>query len=264
LSTAPEHPAPPASGIDTPGQAADVDQVQPVALVQPATWHLHKCIRNDGLAEPIYIKIKEYRDTGEPIPTPKQVLSDWSESQPTDSTGQRVAFLSNCFAFWKWASDWPQPIKESKMPNLKCEGPGSPQTEALKSASNHGINYREKSLQGQQFFADFEDPNDAALLVARLKAAGHQAQRLQTGEYVTSKWAQTRVFESLDASADVCKTGGGNMTLTTSTEKQEALAAILHAIPGTSCQVQCNRIREALCQFNLTTFEAMRYLDRSA
>lgn len=44
-------------------------------------------------------------------------------------------------------------------------------------------------------------------------------------------------------------------------EKLTALAAILQSNPGTSCVAQCERIRAALSQFNLTTFEAMRHLD---
>ena len=54
--------------------------------VQPATWHLHEPIRNDGLAEPLYIKLKEYRDAGRKIPTPRQILSDWSASPPPEIT----------------------------------------------------------------------------------------------------------------------------------------------------------------------------------
>lgn len=49
--------------------------------------------------------------------------------------------------------------------------------------------------------------------------------------------------------------------LPTSRAKRQALAAILKAHPGTSCAAQCERIRQALAQFPLTTFEAMRYLD---
>jgi hypothetical protein len=47
----------------------------------------------------------------------------------------------------------------------------------------------------------------------------------------------------------------------TSRAKRQGLAAILKAHPGTSGAAQCARIREALAQFPLTTFEAMRYLD---
>ena len=43
--------------------------------------------------------------------------------------------------------------------------------------------------------------------------------------------------------------------------KQQALAAILNATPGTTTQAQCQRIRTALSQFAITTFEAMRFLD---
>lgn len=49
--------------------------------------------------------------------------------------------------------------------------------------------------------------------------------------------------------------------LHTSPSKRRALAAILKAHPGNSCAAQCERIRAALAQFPLTTFEAMRYLD---
>lgn len=44
-------------------------------------------------------------------------------------------------------------------------------------------------------------------------------------------------------------------------DKRKALASILAAHPGNSCAVQCARIRAALSQFSLTTFEAMRHLD---
>ena len=57
-----------------------------VNQVQPATWHLHEPIRDDGLAQPLFIKLKEYRDAGQAIPTPQQVLSDWSTSQPPEIT----------------------------------------------------------------------------------------------------------------------------------------------------------------------------------
>lgn len=50
-------------------------------------------------------------------------------------------------------------------------------------------------------------------------------------------------------------------SLQTSRAKRAALAAIRTALPGTSCPAQCERIREALAQFPITTFEAMRYLD---
>ncbi len=43
--------------------------------------------------------------------------------------------------------------------------------------------------------------------------------------------------------------------------KRHALAAIRRAHPGTTCVAQCARIRAALAQFSITTFEAMRYLD---
>ena len=47
----------------------------------------------------------------------------------------------------------------------------------------------------------------------------------------------------------------------TSDDKRKVLAEILAAHPGNSCVVQCARIRAALSQFSLTTFEAMRHLD---
>ena len=49
--------------------------------------------------------------------------------------------------------------------------------------------------------------------------------------------------------------------MTTSDDKREALASILTAHPGNTCEVQCARIRAALSRFSLTTFEAMRHLD---
>ena len=49
--------------------------------------------------------------------------------------------------------------------------------------------------------------------------------------------------------------------IATSNDKRKALAEILAAHPGNSCAVQCDRIRAALSQFSLTTFEAMRHLD---
>ena len=49
--------------------------------------------------------------------------------------------------------------------------------------------------------------------------------------------------------------------LPTSPEKRKVLADILQANPGTSSVVQCTRIRTALSQFSITTFEAMRHLD---
>ena len=49
--------------------------------------------------------------------------------------------------------------------------------------------------------------------------------------------------------------------LSTPPEKREALAAILAAHSGSTCTAQCGRIRAALGQFSLTTFEAMRHLD---
>ena len=50
-------------------------------------------------------------------------------------------------------------------------------------------------------------------------------------------------------------------TTPTSNDKRKALATILAAHPGNTCAVQCVRIRAALSQFSLTTFEAMRQLD---
>lgn len=50
------------------------------------------------------------------------------------------------------------------------------------------------------------------------------------------------------------------MTITPD-DKREALGSILAAHPGNSSKVQCARIRAALSQFSLTTFEAMRHLD---
>lgn len=47
----------------------------------------------------------------------------------------------------------------------------------------------------------------------------------------------------------------------TDTTKRAALQAILERHPGVSSIQQCQRIRAALSQFGLTTFEAMRYLD---
>ena len=47
----------------------------------------------------------------------------------------------------------------------------------------------------------------------------------------------------------------------TSPEKRKALAAILAAYPGNSCEAQRQRIRAALGQFSVTTYEIMRYLD---
>lgn len=43
--------------------------------------------------------------------------------------------------------------------------------------------------------------------------------------------------------------------------KRAALEAIRQAVPGTDCKAQCERIRAALAQFSITTYEAMRYLD---
>jgi hypothetical protein len=43
--------------------------------------------------------------------------------------------------------------------------------------------------------------------------------------------------------------------------KRAALLAIRHSIPGNTTLVQCERVRAALAQFSITTFETMRYLD---
>ena len=43
--------------------------------------------------------------------------------------------------------------------------------------------------------------------------------------------------------------------------KIEALYLVRDRHPGVSSEVQCVRIRAALSQFSITTFEAMRYLD---
>jgi hypothetical protein len=43
--------------------------------------------------------------------------------------------------------------------------------------------------------------------------------------------------------------------------KRQYLARILKAFPGTSSAAQCQRLREALGRYSLSTFEAMRYLD---
>jgi len=51
------------------------------------------------------------------------------------------------------------------------------------------------------------------------------------------------------------------MSLRTPKHKRTALTAIRRAHPGTTTTVQCARIRAALAQFSITTFEAMRYLD---
>ena len=43
--------------------------------------------------------------------------------------------------------------------------------------------------------------------------------------------------------------------------KIEALHLVRDLHPGVRSEVQCARIRAALSQFSITTFEAMRYLD---
>jgi hypothetical protein len=47
----------------------------------------------------------------------------------------------------------------------------------------------------------------------------------------------------------------------TDTTKIAALHLILKQHPGLSSKVQCTRLRAALSQYSITTFEAMRYLD---
>lgn len=51
------------------------------------------------------------------------------------------------------------------------------------------------------------------------------------------------------------------MSLHTPRPKRAALLAIRRAYPGNTTTVQCERLRAALAQFSITTFEAMRYLD---
>lgn len=43
--------------------------------------------------------------------------------------------------------------------------------------------------------------------------------------------------------------------------KRRTLEAIRRAHPGTTCIAQCERIRAALAQYSITTYEAMRHLD---
>ena len=43
--------------------------------------------------------------------------------------------------------------------------------------------------------------------------------------------------------------------------KRRALAAILKALPGNSCTMQCARLRAALSSHPISTFEAARFLD---
>lgn len=52
-----------------------------------------------------------------------------------------------------------------------------------------------------------------------------------------------------------------NAARPTPAQKREALEAIRLATPGTDSKAQCARIRAALAQFSITTYEAMRYLD---
>ena len=54
---------------------------------------------------------------------------------------------------------------------------------------------------------------------------------------------------------------GQNSSLHTPPAVRKDLAAILKAIPGTHLAAQCERLREALSRYSLTTYEAMRYLD---
>ena len=49
--------------------------------------------------------------------------------------------------------------------------------------------------------------------------------------------------------------------LHTPRDKRHALTAIRKAHPGNATRTQCERIRAALAQFSITTFEAMRFLD---
>lgn len=51
------------------------------------------------------------------------------------------------------------------------------------------------------------------------------------------------------------------MSLHTPRSKRAALLVIRRAHPGNTTHAQCERIRAALTQFSITTFEAMRYLD---
>ncbi len=48
---------------------------------------------------------------------------------------------------------------------------------------------------------------------------------------------------------------------TTPPSKVADLYAIRDAMPGNVTQAQCERLREALSRYSITTFEAMRYLD---
>lgn len=50
-------------------------------------------------------------------------------------------------------------------------------------------------------------------------------------------------------------------TFATPSEKRHALRAIRLMFPGTSNRAQCARIRAALSQFSVTTFELMRFAD---
>lgn len=50
-------------------------------------------------------------------------------------------------------------------------------------------------------------------------------------------------------------------TFTTPAGKRQALEAILLQHPGNTCAEQCQRLRAALSQFSVTTFELMRHLD---
>lgn len=52
-----------------------------------------------------------------------------------------------------------------------------------------------------------------------------------------------------------------NFYLTTSAEKKQYLQALVRAMPGQNAKTQCQRLREALGCYALSTFEAMRYLD---
>jgi hypothetical protein len=51
------------------------------------------------------------------------------------------------------------------------------------------------------------------------------------------------------------------LNLITSAEKRQYLQALVRAMPGQSARTQCQRLREALGRYAISTFEAMRYLD---
>lgn len=112
-----------------------------------------------------------------------------------------------------------------------------------------------------------------ATLASRAALAGHQFTRTHSG-YLLARGAHSRHFADLDAAevlirrlevGQSCWRTPADPAIRpappTSPAKLRALAAILAAHPGASSPAQCRRIREALAQFPLTTFEAMRYLD---